>query len=65
MQLGNLAVNPVLDDQFHLVFTHASLAADTDLHFQQVKDWLDDGKIGLRVEGTAALLIETQDESAR
>ena len=48
LECPDLAVNPVLDDQFHLVFTHASLAADTDLHFQQVKDWLDGGKIGLR-----------------
>ena len=46
LECPDLPVNPVLDDQFHLVFTHARLAADTDLHFQQVEDGLDGGKIG-------------------
>ncbi len=43
--LPYLPVNPVLDDQLHLIPAHAPPAADPDLHFQQVEEGMDCGKI--------------------
>lgn len=45
LERPDLPVNPVLDDQFHLVFAHACTVAETNLHFQQVENRLDCGKI--------------------
>jgi len=45
LECPDLPVNPVLDDQFHLVFTHACPVAEANLHFQHVEDRLDGSKI--------------------
>jgi hypothetical protein len=59
--LPDLAVNPVLDDQFHLVSAHAPPAADPDLNFQQVEEGMDRGKIRFG-RGEAALPVEAEPD---
>ena len=58
----DLVIDPVLDDEFHLIPAHARPETYADLKFQQVEDGLDHGEISLGTGETALPFDAERDQ---